>query len=262
MKLISKYRKEIFFGLLAVFLYFLFRLLLLDNLPIFTDEAIYVRWAQIALNDPTWRLISLTDGKQPLLIWFMVLFMKFIEDPLIAARLVSVVAGFFTMVGLFLLSLELFKNRKIAYLSSFLYIFFPFAQVYDRMALMDGMLGAFSIWTLFLSVLLMRKLSLGRAYTLGFLIGGAVLTKSSGAFSAYLIPLTLLIHKFEKQQSKNLNFLIRWAALILFAYVLSQGFYTVLRLSPFFQIISEKNLIFVYSFKEWINILLFLFREI
>lgn len=253
MKLLFKYRKEIFFGLLAVFLYFLFRLLLLNNLPIFTDEAIYVRWAQIALHDPTWRLISLTDGKQPLFIWFAVLFMKFIEDPLIAARLVSVGAGFFTMIGLFLLSLELFKNRKIAYLSSFLYIFFPFAQVYDRMALMDGMLGAFSVWALFLSVLLMRKLSLGKAYTLGFLIGGAVLTKSSGAFSAYLIPLTLLIHKFEKPQSKNLNFLIRWVALILFAYVLSQGLYTVLRLSPFFQIISEKNLIFVYSFKEWIN---------
>ena len=253
MKLISKYRKEIFFGLLSVFLYFLFRLLFLDNLPIFTDEAIYVRWAQIALHDPTWRLISLTDGKQPLLIWFIVLFMKLIEDPLIAARVVSVVAGFFTMVGLFLLSLELFKNRKIAYLSSFLYIFFPFAQVYDRMALMDGMLGAFSIWTLFLAVLLVRNLSLGKAYTLGFLIGGAILTKSSGAFSVYLTPLTLLIHKFEKDQNKNLNFLIRWLTLIVFAYILSQGFYAVLRLSPFFQIISEKNLIFVYSFKEWID---------
>src|SRR3989338_5540507 len=162
MKLISKYRKEIFFGLLSVFLYFLFRLLFLDNLPIFTDEAIYVRWAQIALHDPTWRLI-------------------------------------------------------------------------------------------FLAVLLVRNLSLGKAYTLGFLIGGAILTKSSGAFSVYLTPLTLLIHKFEKDQNKNLDFLIRWLTLIVFAYILSQGFYAVLRLSPFFQIISEKNMIFVYSFKEWID---------
>lgn len=253
MDYILRYKKEIFFAVLAVFLYFLLRLLFLERLPIFTDEAIYIRWSQIALHDPTWRLISLTDGKQPLLIWFVVLFMKFINDPLLAGRLVSVVSGFFTMAGLFLLSWELFKNKRISFLTIFLYIFFPFAQVYDRMALMDGMLGTLSIWSLYLAVLLVRNLSLGRAYTLGFLVGGAVLTKSSGAFSIYLTPLTLLLHRFEKNQGININFLIKWGALIVFAFLLSQGFYAVLRLSPFFHIISEKNLIFVYSFQQWIE---------
>ena len=72
----------------------------------FTDEAIYIRWAQIALQDSSWRFISLTDGKQPMFIWFMILFLKFIKDPLIAGRLVSVVSGIFTLVGLFFLSYD------------------------------------------------------------------------------------------------------------------------------------------------------------
>jgi len=46
----------------------------------------------------------------------------------------------------FLVSKFLFKRKRIAFLASTLYIFYPFAQVLDRMALMDSMVGAFSIW--------------------------------------------------------------------------------------------------------------------
>ena len=64
------------------------RLTKLTLIPIFTDEAIYLRWAQIALGDPRWRFISLIDGKQPLLIWLFLPFVKYISDPLVAGRIV------------------------------------------------------------------------------------------------------------------------------------------------------------------------------
>ncbi|MBN1169248.1 hypothetical protein JXA63_05150, partial [Candidatus Woesebacteria bacterium] len=52
----------IFILLLAIFL----RIYNLNELPIFGDEAIYIRWAQIMRNEPTLRFIPLSDGKQPL----------------------------------------------------------------------------------------------------------------------------------------------------------------------------------------------------
>src|SRR6266571_4238197 len=91
-------------GLGVFVLYFFTRFYNILGLPIFTDEAIYVRWAQIAANDASWRFISLTDGKQPMFIWIGMILMKLIHDPLLAGRMVSVIAGFFSMVGLFFLT--------------------------------------------------------------------------------------------------------------------------------------------------------------
>src|SRR3989339_455654 len=72
----------------------------LTRLPIFVDEAIYLRWAQIAWHDPSWRFISLTDGKQPFYIWLVIPFMKMIADPLAAGRAASVFSGLLTVVGM------------------------------------------------------------------------------------------------------------------------------------------------------------------
>jgi 4-amino-4-deoxy-L-arabinose transferase-like glycosyltransferase len=251
MKLISKYKKEIALSILLVVIYFVLRLIFLNRLPIFTDEAIYVRWAQIALNDASWRFISLTDGKQPMYVWAAMVFMKFIKDPLIAGRFVSVLTGFFTMFGLFLLSYELFKNKTIAFLTSTLYIFYPFAQVLDRMALYDSMVGTFYVWALYFSVLLVRKVRLDIAYTLGFIIGGGVLTKSSNFFSIYLLPFLLILFDFKQKNAKSklINFVL-FAAL---AAAISYGLYNILRLSPLFQMIATKNAEFVYPFGEWIH---------
>ena len=47
---------------LIIVIYFLLRLPNLTLQPIFADEAIYVRWAQIAKAEPTLRFISLQDG--------------------------------------------------------------------------------------------------------------------------------------------------------------------------------------------------------
>lgn len=250
MDLIIRFRRELLLFLFISVFYFTLRLIFLNSLPIFTDEAIYMRWAQIALNDSSWRFISLTDGKQPMFIWFSVAFMKFIQDPLIAGRLVSVLSGFFTLAGLFLLTLELFKNKTTAFLTSVLYVFYPFAQVYDRMALMDGMVGTFSVWALYFSVLLIRKIRLDIAYTLSVVIGLGLLTKTSNFFSIYLLPFTLILFDFKKKPV--LKRFIRWVLLAVFAAFLSYGMYNVLRLSPLFEMIQAKNAIFVYPFSEWL----------
>jgi len=97
-----------------VVLYAVTRLTNLTKLPIFTDEAIYIRWSQIGSRDANWRFISLVDGKQPLFTWIMMVFLRVIADPLLAGRLVSVLAGAMTTVGMWLTAQELFKSKKIA----------------------------------------------------------------------------------------------------------------------------------------------------
>ncbi len=248
-KLFVKYRFEILAFAALTALYFYLRLYNVMSLPIFTDEAIYVRWSQIARYDPSWRFISLTDGKQPLFVWLALNVMRLVEDPLFASRLVSVAAGFFTMVGLFFLGREIFKNRFVGLISSFLYILYPFALVYDRMALYESLVGVFTVWALYLEVLLIRRIRLDVALILSMVLGAGVLTKSSAFFNIYLIPTTLLLFDFKNKKSM----LFRWALLVIVSTVLAYGYYSVLRLSPFFHIVNEKNSIFVYPFKEWIT---------
>ncbi|MCL4386693.1 MAG: glycosyltransferase family 39 protein [Cyanobacteria bacterium] len=251
MQKILKYKSEIILSIVIAFFYFFLRLIFINDLPIFTDEAIYVRWAQIALNDSSWRFISLTDGKQPMFVWAAVVFMKVFNDPLLSSRLVSVVSGFFTMIGLFFLTYELFKSKTMAFLSTILYVFFPFSQVYDRLALYDSMVATFSVWALYLSVHLVKKLRLDIAYSLGFVIGAGVLTKTSNFFSIYMLPFTLLLFDFNKKH--RLKRLVNWILLATFSVLISYGLYNVLRLSPLFEMIRAKNAIFVYPFSEWLQ---------
>ncbi len=248
---LRKYKIEFIAAILLASSYLFLRLYKIMSLPLFTDEAIYVRWAQIARFDASWRFISLTDGKQPSFVWASVIVMKFIEDPLLAARLVSVGAGFFTMLGFYFLGKEFFKNRWVGILSAFLYLIFPMALVYDRMALYDSLVGSFTVWSLYFIVLLVRHVRLDIALILGMIIGGGILTKTSAFFSIYLLPFSLLLFDFKNKKWKER--LIKLIALMGVSVVLAYGYYSILRLSPFFNIVGEKNSIFVYPLHDWVT---------
>ena len=251
MKIIKKYLFEI--GVMGAIStgYFITRIYELTRLPIFTDEAIYTRWAQIAYNDAAWRFISLTDGKQPSFVWFHMIMLRFIEDPLLAGRMVSVLAGFVALLGIFALTQVLFNNKKLSLLASFLYLIFPFALVYDRMALYDSTVVMFFVWSLTFGVILVKKLRLDIALIFGFILGGSVLTKSSGFLTIYLFPLFLLL--FDLRKKELLHKLINWAVLFGVAVTIAYAMYSVQRLSPFFHIIGQKNATFVYPLSEWIE---------
>lgn len=251
MKKIAKFKKEIIIALLLIGFYFLIRIIRLTLIPIFTDEAIYVRWAEIARYDAAWRFIPLSDGKQPLFVWLAMVIFPFFSDPLFAGRLVSVLAGLGTMVGLFLLGWRLFGKRQIGFLAAGLYLLYPFALVYDRMALMDGLVGMFAVWALLFEILLVQTLRLDVALILGMIIGGGILTKSSGFFNLYLLPFSLLLFPWQdKQRTKKL---LLWLGLALIVVIESQMMYLVLRLSPLFNMVAEKNNVFIYPFKEWLD---------
>lgn len=239
-------RKDILFLFFLLVIFLFSRLVNLLALPIFTDEAIYMRWAQIGFHDASFRFISLTDGKQPMLIWLTIIFMRFLRDPLLSGRLVSVLAGLFGMLGCFFLGWEIFKKKAVGYFSALLYILSPFFLWHDRIALMDSLLSCFFIWSILLEVLLVRRVRLDIALILGLTIGGAILTKTSGFFAIYLMPLMLLLFDYKK----GLREFVKLIGLLLISLILANGLYSVLRLSPWFYIINQKDHSFIYTFSE------------
>ncbi|OGH45679.1 MAG: hypothetical protein A3H82_02355, partial [Candidatus Levybacteria bacterium RIFCSPLOWO2_02_FULL_39_26] len=248
MAFIKRYFNQILLSLGIFAAYFATRLYNISSLPMFTDEAIYTRWSQIARFDANWRFISLTDGKQPSFVWLNMTIMRVVSDPLLSGRLVSVASGFFAIIGIYLLAQEIFKNHRAGLIAAILYIIYPFALVYDRMALYDSLLAAGMIWALYLQILLIRHKRLDIALILGMVLGFGVLTKSSAFFAIYLIPFSFILSNFRNEKIREIA---KWVGLCLISVLMAYGFYSMLRLSPFFHIIGEKNSIFVYPFNEW-----------
>lgn len=232
-------------------LYVISRLFNITALPIFTDEAIYIRWAQIGGQDASWRFISLTDGKQPLFTWLVMASIRMFADPLVAGRIVSVASGFFAMIGMYVLAKEIFKNKWVGITASFLYVISPFALFYDRLAIYDSLVSALFIWNLYLAILLVRFVRLDIALILGLSLGIGMLNKTSALFSLYLLPFTLIL--FDWKTKKRWSLLLAWLGLVAVSAILSQIVYSILRLSPYFYIIAQKDTIFVYPFSLWIT---------
>src|SRR5512145_1985479 len=78
----------------VVGLYLVTHLPALTLLPVFADEAIYIRWAQLIQDDlGRYAFFSMADGKPPLFMWLLSLVLKLFADPLLAGRFLSVLVG-------------------------------------------------------------------------------------------------------------------------------------------------------------------------
>jgi len=253
---ISKLKKEwgwvigLSVGILVVF--FLLRLINLTILPIFADEAIYIRWSQVMKAEPTLRFLPLSDGKQPLFMWVLMFTLGIVKNPLFTGRFLSVLAGLGSLIGIFLLSYELFKDKKTSLIASLFYAVVPFFVFFDRMALVDSLLAMFGIWVFYFGVLLIGNLRLDLAMITGMILGAALITKSPALFYAILLPTTLFIAPWLdlKKRKKMLPYLIKMVGLWLVVYVFAFGIYNLLRLGPNFQMIGLRNKDYVFSFKE------------
>ncbi len=173
--------------------YFVSRLTNLLTFPVFTDEAIYLRWSQIMWHDAAQRFLPLSDGKTPLFMWIGIVIMRFFDDPVLAGRLISVFAGLASMIGIFMVSNALFQKKWLGLVGSFLYIVIPFTLTYDRMALAEALLLSLEILTLYFAIILARSRRLDIAIFAGILWGAAILAKPPAFLFGVFFPLSLLI---------------------------------------------------------------------
>ncbi len=251
--LIEKYKKDILIALGLVFLYFGTHLPSLTRIPIFTDEAIYLRWSQIMAYDASLRYIPLVDGKPPLFMWATAILLRVFsnQDPLLLTRLVSVGAGFLSLIAIYFASYHLFHNKRLSLIASFFYVVIPFTFFYDRFGLADSLLTMFGIWSLGLGVILARYIRLDAALLLGWVIGLGLLTKTPAVFYLLFLPLYLVFFPWrEKGRSGRL---INWGFYFLLVVISSQLLFSILRLFPLFHMISQKNAEFVVPISEFLK---------
>lgn len=257
-------------GLLGVSL--LIRVWNITILPVFADEAIYIRWAQVMRSVPELRFLPLSDGKQPLFMWTVMPFLKVFSDPLIAGRMVSVITGIGTTIGISILTFLLFipktvkktpdmvtefirfagqfdkedELKKILYVSllaGLLYAISPFSVFFDRLALADSMLSMFGVWTFIFAILSVRYQRLDMSMFAGFTLGAALLTKSPALYFAILLPATLLFFEFRNMRLRSVFSLIGlWIVSLGIGYAI----FNILRLGPNFHMLSSRNLDYVY----------------
>lgn len=239
----------IFLGLILV-LYFALRLPNLTYQPIFADEAIYIRWAQIMKSEPTLRFLPLSDGKTPLFMWVLMPVFKLIADPLLAGRTLAVFTGFVTLAGVFLLGLVFF-NKRIALFGAFLISITPYIVFFDRMALVDTMLSAFVVWSIFLALLLVRFQRIDLAMVLGYFLGAGLLTKTPGMFNVVTVPLAVLTMNFSSKD--RIKRVLKLFGLFLISIASSLGIYNILRLGPGFTNLNSRNQDYVRNPLDLIN---------
>jgi 4-amino-4-deoxy-L-arabinose transferase-like glycosyltransferase len=216
-----------------VALYFVIRCFNLTSLPVFGDEAIYIRWSQIIKSVDTLRFIPMTDGKQPLFMWLTAISMKFISDPLVAGRIISVFAGAGTLVLLFLIS--------NSFLPSLIYLLLPLTFFFDRLATADTLLTFFGVLSFYLSLSLAKKPRLDLSLILGAILGLAWITKSPAIYFVVLSLLTFIIYNPKNFKKIYLPLISAFIAFCI---------YNLLRLGPQFAQIALRNKDYIWPLAE------------
>lgn len=235
-------RNKLFLAAVIIFGAVFLRLYNLNSLPIFADEAIYVRWAQVMRAEPSLRFLPLSDGKQPFYMWLLIPTLKLFTDPLIAGRTLSAFAGLGTVFGISFAAWLVFKNWRAVFLAAAIATILPFLVFFDRMALVDSLLAMFFIWTFNFSWLAVIHSRLDLAMLAGFALGFAWLTKSPAVFALLLLPTLLLLSNRKK--------ILKSCGLILVTFIIAFGMYQILRLGPEFHMIALRNKDYVFPVWE------------
>lgn len=243
-----KWRLLILGSLIIVGLFLFLRLYALTKLPVFADEAIYIRWAQVMRVEPALRFLPLSDGKQPLYMWIVIPFLKFISDPLAAGRMVSVISGLGTVLGIGTISWYLFRSKKVVFIAALLWALSPFSVFFDKLALVDSLLAFFGTWTFFFGYLTAKTLRLDLAMITGFFLGGALLTKSPALFFTVMLLGFFLLTDFKFKR------ILKLVGLFGVSLAIAYGLYNILRLGQNFNMIGVRNQDYVFPLSHlWLN---------
>ncbi|EKD86233.1 MAG: hypothetical protein ACD_37C00398G0002 [uncultured bacterium] len=249
--------KPLYFFSAIIVIYLITRFFNLELIPIFNDESTYIRYGMHEYNEPVFKAYSLLIGKEPLLPYLFAVFGTAVNNLLLGSRIVSIIFGLFTLVGLILFTKEAL-NRKVAALVAVLYVLSPFNLFFDRLALLDSAINTVAIWSLYLTYLILKnpKWVLGAA--LGFIVGIGLYIKTSAFFYLFLpvaaIALTF-IPKFEISKDKKMltqvigfSFLV---SLLLFV-PLFQSEYYVIHLELLNQYTYPLSSVFSFPVANWI----------
>ena len=202
-------------------LYLIVRLPAIMAMPIFGDEAIYLRWAQLAREGNWWA--SLADPKPPLHFWLLSWVIELTTDPLWGSRLLSVGVGLVSiplgmgvcgeLARLWRMRKQVSENpehalfsfvrppitgRSLGLVFGVLMIFCPFLAFYQRLATADAMFVMEMLGAVGLSLRWGRQVAAGQdtklmTLGLGIVIGLAMMTRQGLSYVLWGLPITAMV---------------------------------------------------------------------
>lgn len=251
LKIIKKPSFLVSFSIIVFYL--LTHLLNLTALPVFADEAIYIRWSQLIIDDwQQYLFFPLNDGKTPLMMWLMVPFQFLFSDQLFAGRMLSVLVGLVQVIEIGFLTKLLGGRKKTTWLAMMLTTILPFWYFHHRMALIDALMTLLLTLTLIGVILISRskndKLRTSKTNSLvvitGVLFGLALLTKLPALLFLPLLPIYTLIRK--KNIKQHLNFLFKLG----FAVSIGLVIFFSLKIHPAFSQLFGRGSDFLFPWRE------------
>lgn len=237
LKVLKKPHIQIWVALILLF--FATRLTNILLLPLFTDESIYIYWAKVIETTHSQWFISLTDGKPPVLIWMIAVFLGIFPSDgyLLAGRLPSVITGFIALLAIIKTGEELF-SRRVGMLAGLFYIIFPMTLFYDRMALFDGMLTSMLLTSVYFAVRTGKNRLMRDGILWGFSLGLAFLAKPTALL---FLPLTVLAAFMMLPFKAWRKYYKRLGLLSLIAVGIGEGINNLQRISSAYPAMIRKN---------------------
>lgn len=234
--------------------YFLITALHLLALPVFADEAIYIRWAQLIIDDPKrYLFFPMNDGKTPLQMWLMVPLQFVFNNQLLAGRVLSVIVGLGNVLVVgqiaktLALKIKLPKVKLAQYLAILLATILPFTFFHHRVALTDALL----FFNLSLSYLFALKYVFSKKKFWLLAIATAVFFGLISKLSALLfLPslMTLIVAETDSIAKLNLKKLGQNVFFLSMALTLGLAGFYLLRFIPSFPQLFSRGGDFLHPF--------------
>jgi 4-amino-4-deoxy-L-arabinose transferase-like glycosyltransferase len=238
--------------ILILWISLFFHVLSLTKLPIFADEAIYIRWTQLIIDD--WKqylFFPLNDGKTPLQFWLMLPWQFLPLNQLASARLFSVFVGLFQILSMIWVTWILKGKKQAMFFTAVFTAFLPFWYFQHGMVLLDNLM---TLWlTLFLgfSLLMIQKNSHSLvtkrrvllAGLAGLAFGLALLTKIPAVLAVPSLSLVL----FYKMKLKDI---LSRTLLLAFSFTVGILLFLTLALHPAFGQLFARGGDFLFSISD------------
>lgn len=226
------------YALLAFMLGAICLMLRLQNimaLPIFGDEAIYLRWAQLIREGHWW--VSLADPKPPLHFWLIALVYRMGANPLLPARVISAVAGALSIPAVMAVCVELGRfgrkswgpaivtGRAVGAIVGILFLFNPFLAFYQRFATADALFVLEMLLAVWASLAWARGVWAGRGFSgalaMGLAMGAAMMTRQGLSYTLWGLPVAAVGLRAVADRSGFGRRLLRAAAQFVFGGVVA-----------------------------------------
>jgi 4-amino-4-deoxy-L-arabinose transferase-like glycosyltransferase len=246
--------------LVVIFAYILANLLSLAKFPIFADEAIYIRWAQIAVANPQeYAFLPMLDGKPPLHVWFLIPFVSWVGDPLVGGRILSVLFGGFSawIVGKIIREIrgDVFAQRTGVILA----LTMPYWLFHARMALAEMMVMFLFTLSFYAATKIFRSQQRALWVIVFSLVYGAALwTKTTSLFLIGVFTLIPALMAYTAKPSATFREIVqvyfsKQTFLLSCAGFFAGLLFLSLKFSPLFPFLFTRSADYTLSFQEWIG---------